>query len=112
VRRGWYFGDKSFREELLGQMKAQLREHHYGEERAETEQAAAEKIVREGLKRLGWKELELEARRKGDKGKLKLAVQLRAETTVGVKWIAARLRMGTWTHLNHLLYWHRRGRTR
>jgi len=101
-------GDKAFRKELLGQMKEQMKEHHFGEERAETEQEEAEGIVREGMKRLGWKEADLEARRKGDRGKLKLAVRLREETTVTVKWIAERLRMGTWTHLNHLLYWHRR----
>jgi hypothetical protein len=40
---------------------------------------------------------------------LKLAVRLRAATTVTVKWIAQRLRMGTWTHL---LYWHRRERSK
>jgi putative transposase len=72
VRRGWCLGDKKFRTELLGQMKEQVREHHYGEERAETEQGEAERIVREGLKRLGWKEADLEARWKGDVGKLKL----------------------------------------
>ena len=65
-------------------------------------------MVREELKRLGWKEADLAARRKGDREKLKLAVRLRAETAVTVKWIAERLRMGTWTHLTHLLYWHRR----
>jgi len=108
VRRGWCLGDKAFRKELLGQMKEQMKEHHFGEERAETEQEEAEEIVREGMKRLGWKEADLEARRKGDREKLKLAVRLREETTVTVKWIADRLRMGTWTHLNHLLYWHRR----
>src|SRR5580704_14396855 len=32
VRRGWCFGDKTFRQELLAQMKEQLREHHFGEE--------------------------------------------------------------------------------
>ena len=90
-------------------MKEQMREHHSGEERAETEQEQAEGIVQEGLKRLGWKEADLWARRKGDQAKVKLAVRLRDETTVTVKWIARRLRMGTWTHLNHLLYWHRRG---
>jgi hypothetical protein len=57
---------------------------------------------------MGWKEADLEARRKGDREKLKLAVRLREETTVTVKWIAEWLRIGTWTHLNHLLYWHRR----
>jgi REP element-mobilizing transposase RayT len=109
VRRGWCLGDKAFRKELLAQMKEQMREHHSGEERAETEQEQAEGIVQEGLKRLGWKEADLWARRKGDQAKVKLAVRLRDETTVTVKWIAGRLRMGTWTHLNHLLYWHRRG---
>ena len=101
-------GDKAFRKELLGQMKEQMKEHHFGEERMETEQEEAEGIVREGMNRLGWKDADLVARRKGDGEKLKLAVRLREETTVTVKWIAKRLRMGTWTHLNHLLYWHRR----
>jgi putative transposase len=108
VRRGWCLGNKAFRQELLAQMKDLVREHHYGEERAETGQERAEEMVREGLKRLGWKETDLEARRKGDREKLKLALRLREETTVTVKWIAERLRMGTWTHVNHLLYWHRR----
>jgi hypothetical protein len=58
-----------------------MREHHYGEEREQTEQEQAEKMVREGLKRLGWKEADLAARRKGDRGKLKVALRLRAETT-------------------------------
>ena len=109
VRRGWCLGGNAFRKELLAQMKEQIREHHYGEERAETEQEQAEGIVQERLKRLGWTEADLEARRKGDREKLKLAIRLREETTVTVKWIAERLRMGSWTHLNHLLYWHRRG---
>ncbi len=108
VRRGWCLGDKAFRKELLAQMKEQMGEHHYGEERVETEQERAEGMVREGLKQLGWKEADLEVRHKGDREKLKLALRLRAETTVTVKWIAERLRMGTWTHVNHLLYWHRR----
>ncbi len=108
VRRGWCLGDQAFRKELLAQMKEQIREHHYGEERAETEQEQAEGMVRGRLKKLGWTEADLEARRKGDPEKLKLAVRLRAETTVTVKWIAERLKMGTWTHLNHLLYWARR----
>ena len=58
----------------------------------------------EGLQRLGWNGADLEGRAEGDREKLKLAVQPRKETTVSVKWIAQRLRMGTWTHLKHLLY--------
>ena len=65
-----------------------MREHHYGEERAQTEKEQAEGIVQEGLKRLGWKESDLETRRKGDREKLKIALRLRAETSMTVKWIA------------------------
>ena len=101
-------GDKAFRKELLGQMKEQMREHHFGEERLETEQEQAEGIVREGLRRLGWKGADLVARQKGDREKVRLAIRLRDETTMTIKCIARRLRMGTWTHLNNLLYWHRR----
>jgi hypothetical protein len=101
-------GDKNFQKELLTQMKESVREHHYGEERALSEQEKAEKVVGEELKRLRWKEADLLARPKGDRDKLKMALLLRGETTMTLKWIAERLRMGTWTHLNHLLYWHRR----
>ena len=108
VRRGWCLGDKAFRKELLAQMKEQVGEHHYGAERAESEQERAEGIVREGMSRLGWKEADFESRSKGDPEKVKLAMRLRAETAVTMKWVAERLRMGSWTHVNHLLYWHRR----
>jgi hypothetical protein len=67
-------------------------------------------VVVEGLKKLGWKEADLTKRRKGDMGKLEMALRLRRQTTMTLKWIAERLKMGTWTHLNHLLYWHRRKR--
>jgi putative transposase len=107
VQRGWCLGSKAFRKELLAQMKERMGEHHYGAERAATEQERAEGLVQEGLKRLGWSEDDLGTRRKGARQKVKLAARLRVETTMTVKWIAQRLQMGTWTHLNHLLYWHR-----
>src|ERR1043166_3329636 len=112
LRRGWCFGDKLFRKELLAQMKEQIAEHHFGEERTETEEEQAEQVVREGLTRLRWPGRDLPARPKGDERKLKLALRLRVETTMSLKWIARRLQMGTWTHLNHLLYWHRRSKTK
>ena len=37
-------------------MKEQLGDHHYGEERAQTQAELAEGIVQAGLKRLGWTE--------------------------------------------------------
>jgi putative transposase len=110
IRRGWCLGDKAFRKELLAQMKERMGEHHYGPERTETTEEHAETLVREGLRRLGWKEADLGARPKGHRAKVKLAQRLRAETTMTIKWIAARLQMGTWTHLNCLLYRQRRRR--
>lgn len=108
IRRGWYLGDQAFQKELIGQMKERIGEHHYGEERAQTAAEPAEELVAVALERLGWNEADLEKRPKGDPEKVELAARLRAETPVTIKWIAARLRMGTWTHLNHLLYWQRR----
>jgi hypothetical protein len=60
------------------------------------------------MKRLGWKEADLARTRKGHPAKVKLASQLRQQTTVTIKWIAERLQMGHWTHVNHLLYWRQR----
>ena len=108
IRRGWYLGTEEFRKELLAQMDERIGEHHYGEERAQSELEKAERIVQESLRRLGWKEADLESHTKGDLDKVRMAVELRARTTATIKWIAQRLKMGTSTHLNHLLYWHRR----
>ena len=51
-----------------------------GAERQEIGEARAQRLVREGLGALGWTEKELSEKAKGDKGKVKLARQLRAET--------------------------------
>jgi hypothetical protein len=48
--------------------------------------------------------------RKGDAGKVAMAVRLRVETEVTVEWIAERLGMGTPGYVNHLPY--RRGKKR
>ena len=81
---------------------------HYGEERQETAEGKAEAIVNAELKRLKWTEPSLQTGPKGDPKKIKIAVRLRRETTMTVEWIAQRLRMGTRTHVNHLLYWRQR----
>ena len=108
LRRGWCLGSEGFRQELLAQMRERIGEHHYGPVRAESEASRAEGVVREGMRALGWREADLGKRAKGDPEKVKLALWLRGETTATIKWIARRLRMGTSTHLNHLLYWRRR----
>jgi putative transposase len=111
LRRGWCLGTDTFREELLGQMQERVGAEHYGAERRETVLLQAEELVRAELKRLGWREADLDAQSKGDASKVALAVRLRERTTMTVKWIGERLRMGSPGYVNHLLYRHRkRGR--
>jgi putative transposase len=108
VRRGWYLGDETFRKELVEAMGTKLGAEHYGEERQEAALAKAERIVAEELKRRRWKPEQLAHKPKGDREKIKMAERLRGETTMTLAWIAERLRMGTKTHLAHLLYWKKR----
>jgi hypothetical protein len=68
-----------------------------------SEYALREAQVLEEMKRLGWEEDDLPRRRKGDEGKVKIARRLRQETPVSLKWIAQRLRMGSWTYVSNLL---------
>jgi hypothetical protein len=105
IRRGWFFGDRMLKRELLAQVNAQAGQWHYGEELRESAEVKAERIVAEELKRRKWDAGTLVARRKGDPAKVAIARRLRAETTMTLAWIAERLQMGTRTHLAHLFYW-------
>ena len=68
---------------------------HYGEERRESEAEKAERLMAAGLKKSRWKEADLVRQRKGHPVKVRLAQQLRAQTTLTVGQIAERLHMGT-----------------
>ena len=104
IRRGWCLGSGEFRQELLLAAVECVGPSHYGTDRRETGEQKAQRIVREETKRLGWKEADLKARRKGDKGKVAVARRLRQETTMSLKWIAHRLQMGSWTYVFNLLH--------
>jgi hypothetical protein len=108
IRRGWCFGDDAFRKELLTQMDGKIGASHYGVELQEAAEEKANRIVAEELNVAKWTENQLQALRKGEPGKIRIASRLRSETTMTLQWIAARLHMGTKTHLSHLLYWKRR----
>jgi len=69
-----------------------------------TRDSAAERKEFERMRKLGWTEADLERYRKGDRRKVKIARRLRQETTTTLKWIADRLRMGTWTHVTNRLH--------
>ena len=96
VRRGWCLGGEDFRQQILDRIAGRLGEHHAGALRRESAEAKAERIIAQELKRLGWTAADLERRHKSDPQKLALAARLRGETTLTIKWIAARLHLGTW----------------
>ena len=109
LRRGWYLGEQSFRQELLTQMSERIGAEHYGAERLETAVEKAERIVSQELNARRWKESDLAKRTKGDPGKVRIAARLREESLVTVRWIAERLHMGTASYLNNRLYRWRKG---
>lgn len=112
IRRGWFYGADELKEELLAQASKRVGAQHYGAARQESGEAKAERLVREELTQLGWKEAELARRRKGDPDKVRIARRLRAETTMTLAWIARRLRMGVWTHVSNLLAAERQSRAK
>ena len=101
VRRGWFLGDAQFKKELLAQMHDGFGAHHGGEEREESCQAQAERVLAAELKRLRWTKEDLAKRRKGGVGKARLAQRLRKETTMRLVWIAERLHMGSASTVAH-----------
>ena len=109
LRHGWFFGGESFRAELLARMGSMPAANHIGPELHQSAEAKAERLVERELARIEWSEQDLIERAKGDLEKIRIAEQLRLESTMTLGWIAERLRMGTAGHLAHLLYWRRRG---
>jgi hypothetical protein len=77
--------------------------NHNGEEVRESAEAKARGLVEAELRRRGWGEVALRERAKGDQGKVAMAVRLRRETTMTLKWVAERLAMGSWSNVSNLL---------
>lgn len=104
IRRGWCLGGDPFRKELLAQIAERRGPEHYGEERRESEQEKAERLIAAGLKKARWSEANLHRQRKGHPVKVRLAQQLREQTTLTVGQIAERLQMGTRGYAVRLLW--------
>lgn len=104
IRRGWCLGSEEFKRQMLARMDGQLGAHHAGGLHREHEERRAERIIAEELGRLGWGESDLVAWRKSAPGKLALAARLRRETTMPLKWIAARVHLGTSKSANSNLH--------
>ncbi len=95
VRCGWCLGTAAWREQLLVGISSGIGQHHGGEERRESDEQKAERLVVEEMRKLGWTEQDLEKRRKTEVVKIRLAARLRLETVMTLDWIARRLRMGS-----------------
>ena len=108
VKRGWCLGGEEFRRDLLEQVSQGPGTSHYGQAVQEAVEDRAERWVAQRLKTMGWTEKDLAARRKGDPKKVRLAAEVRAQTTMPLAWIAKRLAMGSRGYLAWLLS--RRGR--
>ena len=95
LRRGWCFGDESFRTTLLEGLATGERLVRHGAPPAELAVHTGERIVAEELSRLGWAERELAAHAKAAPEKIEIAARLRRETVLSLRWIAARLLAGS-----------------
>jgi hypothetical protein len=94
VRRGWFLGGAPLKERVVELMGGGVGEHHGGEEKRESDEQKAQRLVREELRKRRWTEQDLEQRRKTDAIKVEMAARLRRETVMTWDWIAQRLRMG------------------
>jgi len=103
-RRGWCLGSEEFKQKMLELMEGKLGENHSGEIHRETAEQKASRIISEEMLRLGWKESDLACRLKNDPGKLAMAARVRKETVLPIKWIAARLQMGSSKSVKSMLH--------
>ena len=101
--RGWCVGSDRFRQELLEQMTTMAQSRFAGPEWRETNEKKAERLLSEELNERGWQAQQLCGLPKADPEKLKIALRLRTETSVSLKWIAERLSMGAPAYLGNCL---------
>lgn len=98
VRRGWYLGGSEFRLGLLERIKGVIAGHrsesYSGQAKREHGEAAAERMLDEGLRKLGLRPEALPALAKGRMEKQVLAWWLCQHTTVPRRWVSERLAMG------------------
>jgi hypothetical protein len=96
-------GSQAFRQELLAAADGSPPATHYGAERREVQAGQTFGLLRAEMQRLGWDRAALRRASKGDERKVRLAVRIRQETTLSLKWIAEHPAMGSWIHVSNLL---------
>ena len=107
IRRGWCFGDSSFRQEvtghLSGTLKSKKRESFSGAALRQHDAEAAERVLVSGMKALGVTDESLANQIKGSPEKYALAWLVRKNTCVRNGWIKQRLKMGSSTNFSAYL---------
>ena len=106
LRRGWYFGSQAFRENLLKLAdKTIARKRHnpnyHGAELVQHGERRALEIVRRGLAEFDLTPEELPTLPKGDPRKATIALAVKRETAMKLKWIASQLHMGSTSNVSH-----------
>jgi methylphosphotriester-DNA--protein-cysteine methyltransferase len=89
------------KEETAGEDGCRRGQSHESEQRRESSEVLAERLVREELKKTGWREADLAKYRKGAAAKASIAQRFKKETTMTLKWIAQRLKMGSASMVTH-----------
>jgi REP element-mobilizing transposase RayT len=107
LRRGWYVGGEGFLEKLkskLGTMVAgkKTESHSGGAKRAHGE-AAAQRLLMDGLVALGLAQSDLAGLPKNAPEKTVLAGWLRERTTVSLHWVSEELAMGHYTRVTQAI---------
>jgi REP element-mobilizing transposase RayT len=103
LRRGWKIGAEDFRDRLADKLARRGQRGERAKERAETDAVLAERMVREALATICWREIDLAIQPKGHALKVKIARQLRTQTPMNRQWIADRLKMGSASYVSTLL---------
>jgi hypothetical protein len=103
MRRGCNIGGEDFRDWLADKLARRGRRGEQARERSETDEALAERMVRDALATVRWRQIDLASRQKGHPFKVKIARQLRTETPMTRQWIADRLKMGSASYVSTLL---------
>lgn len=107
LQRGWYYGRESFRNWLLDKADEVLRrregqrKNYHGPELRDHAEATARQLIARGLRKAKLTHEQLAKMRKGDTRKACIAAQVRACTSVPLRWLAEELCMGTPGNIAH-----------
>ena len=98
IRRGWYLGDRAFRDMLIDRLDDVLADHerasYSGSQVTCHDEREAEALIRRGMEVLGLSEDDLAALNKGALPKCALAWLAHSRSTVSHRWLGRRLHMG------------------